>query len=314
MRVLKCVGRRPVPLLGFAAGRLVAGGSRGYDIFDLAAGESRHLPENGTVIPNASSFAVDPRGRWFYTSDGNHGCRVLPLDEAGPGGFPVDPSECHTAALAASPDGTRVAASRSANRVECWHVAVPWRLAWALRDGEKCDLGRIWSEGKGWYTSALAFSPDGRRIGLVERRYDSRRGRPFSHILIRDAATGALVAEAAVGDIGWYVTLRFLADSRRVALLTPDFLDVWDPAGAGLVVRLDKRKSAFRAVAIHPSGRLIGLAGRTAVQLLHPETLGELRSFNWQIGELHSLAFNEDGMLGAAGGTGGQINLWDIDD
>ena len=40
----------------------------------------------------------------------------------------------------------------------------------------------------------------------------------------------------------------------------------------------------------------------------------EIRSFNWNIGKVRCVAFAPDGMTCAAGGSTGQVVVWDVDD
>jgi len=172
MRILHNITARPVGALAFGADRLVAGGSGGFDVYDLAADTRSHFASHFTM--QIFACVIDPRGRWLYFADTWAGCRLLPLDEAGPGRLPGEADAQHVVGLAVSPDGGKVVVSRTrnanVNRVECWEVGDPWRLAWAFRDGEPCGEGPHYSAGRNWWTFAVAFSPDGRHVAAMEYR------------------------------------------------------------------------------------------------------------------------------------------------
>src|SRR5262249_44965391 len=82
MRILQNTSTPPVPFVALRGGRLVAGGSGGFDIYTRPDGERRHIPASGATAP-WPVCAVDPRGRWFCTTDWKKGCRLLPLGEDG---------------------------------------------------------------------------------------------------------------------------------------------------------------------------------------------------------------------------------------
>ena len=43
------------------------------------------------------------------------------------------------------------------------------------------------------------------------------------------------------------------------------------------------------------------------------QTIG-IRSFNWNLGKVRCVVFAPDGMTCAAGGSSGQVVVWDVDD
>jgi WD40 repeat protein len=318
VRILQATAKRPVSLLAFGAGRLVAGGTGGFDVWDLSTGEQRHVPSSGS----SSAWpvcAVDPRGRWFCTTDTTKGCRLFPLgDVEGVGRLPGRLDDQRAYAFAVSPDGGRAVVSRGIapyNRLECWEAGDPWRLAWAFRDGKRCGEGPYFSVGPGWWSFAVAFSPDGGRVAALERRWDAARSRSFSHLILRDVGSGKRLAEAAIGETRNQSALHFLRDGKRLAVLSGDAaLDIWAPPKKKQLAHVRPRGPSFQALAVHPSGRFIATAEGTTVVYRSADTLRELKAFRWGVGKPRCLAFSEDGTLGAAGGDRGQVALWDIDD
>src|SRR5262249_29449288 len=154
-KVLQNTVARMVAGLSFAPGpRLVAGGSGGFDVWDLASEGRAHVPTSDARYLWAC--ACDPLGRWFYAADSTLGCRLYDLAHLGERPLPGAPRTRHVISLAVSGDGTRLALSRGGagfNRLECWSVQREGRFttAWGIRNGEKVDLlGTFFLENGGW--------------------------------------------------------------------------------------------------------------------------------------------------------------------
>jgi WD40 repeat protein len=316
MRVLQNKMPYPVGAVAFGAGRLVAGGSGGIDVWDLANGGSAH--HHAYATPAVWGCAVDPEGRWFYYSDMITRFRVLPLNDAGPGHLPGGTHDQHVVSLAVSPDGGQLVVCRGdynfgKRRVECWKVTTeaPWSLAWAVRAGILVEgRANVVDGHHNWASDSVTFSPDGREVGLTEGRGES------GQVVIRDAATGWKLWEVPAPGVTAAYSIQFTRDGQRLVGLFEKGLELWD--------RRSGRKSAtvkapgrayLRGLAVHPSGRFLATAGGDGVvRFWSPETLRELKSFKWGIGKLHSVAFSPNGELGAVGGDKGQVVVWDVDD
>src|SRR3954453_15182190 len=129
MRILHRDRTLPVAGVGFTPdGRLVAGGSGGFDLYDLVTLRrfSVPLPESRYVF----AFVVDPLGRWLYLSMAQYGCRMHDLMTGAVRPFPgVDEGE-DVVGLTASADGARVAVCRRSFRPG---VGMQWVLScWAV--------------------------------------------------------------------------------------------------------------------------------------------------------------------------------------
>jgi WD40 repeat protein len=318
MRILQNTAEKDVKALAFTHdGGLVAGGNCGFDVWPLPEGVRIHIPSDRTA--HVYGCGAAPGREWFYYSSYDSCFRAFRLDGGESRQLPGPESHSqHVLALAASTDG-RLAVSRdgaTANRVECWLVAGwhDWRLAWCLRDGHLSD--RIDDRPKAgrqetWH-SAVAFSPDGATLAVVE-------GRPTTevyHLALRDAATGRLRSEIATELFLSRIPLHFTRDGTRLVTMKEARLDLWDIArGEHVLTAAAPGRAHFWAMAVHPSGRFLATAGGDgAVRYWGVDSLREVRSFKWGVGKLHSVAFNADGSLGAAGGGKGKVVLWDVDD
>jgi WD40 repeat protein len=73
-------------------------------------------------------------------------------------------------------------------------------------------------------------------------------------------------------------------------------------------------RPAIKRLAWHPTGKLLAVAAdKPAVSFLDARTGATLAQFDWQIGNVRSLAFSPDGLTCAAGGTSKAFAVWDVD-
>lgn len=315
MRILQNAVDRDVTALLFApGGKLVAGGSGGFGVWDLLTGASTSVPLPSLKTSYPYCWAADPRGEWFYYSSHDTGFWAIRLDGSGSRRLPDERATQHVLALAVAPDG-RLAVSRDgsglANRIECWIVRSwdDWRLAWCLRDGEaSATIDTSPPSRPSVWNSAVAFSPDGGTLAVIERVAEGEQ------LVLRDAAAAPLVRIPTGANL-WRVPLLFLPCGKRLATLRDTELDLWDVAAAAHPAKvIAPGRANFRGLAVHPSGRFLATAGGDGVvRLWDAQTLRPGEAYKWGIGKLHSVAFNEDGTLGAAGGAKGKVVVWDVD-
>src|SRR5262249_56609771 len=125
VRLFRNTMARPVGGVSFGPGglTLVAGGSGGFDIWELAT--STHTFVASHAVKYLYGCVHDPLGRWVYLSDYLGGFRLLPLagHEARPA--PGSPPEPHGTSFDLTPDGGQLVMNRGgagSNRVECWKI------------------------------------------------------------------------------------------------------------------------------------------------------------------------------------------------
>jgi WD40 repeat protein/tRNA A-37 threonylcarbamoyl transferase component Bud32 len=267
-------------------GRWIASG--GWDktvrLWDALTGEScATLPHPGIV----RTLAFGPDGTWLVS--GTDGDERLRLWDVATGRFrkyiqgPAGRSEV----IVVSPDGRRVAAM--VWRPEGKHLAI-------------CDV----ESGKPLFAAeggALAYSPDGRWLGIAEP--DGRT------IGLRDARTYDVV-ERFRGHEAEVLSLAFSPDSRLVATCGDDrTVRVWQING-GTCQELRGHTNNVFAVAFHPDGARLASAGRDGAIWLWDLARGDAvarlpghTSYVW------SLAFSPDGTTLASGSGDFTVRLWD---
>jgi WD40 repeat protein len=150
--------------------------------------------------------------------------------------------------------------------------------------------------------SGLAFHPNGEQIYFAEESVGvvCARIKPFhvwevvhhwpnepQEVRLTISSDGEMLAIAEKG------VLRFLgltSGSRRELRLRGEPNDIQ----------------------FQPGTHLLGVATRTdTVTLVDADTASVAKQFQWNIGQVHSVAFSWDGTLAAAGGTLGRLVVWD---
>jgi hypothetical protein len=311
MRLLQNTVARPVCGVSFGPGgrTLAAGGSGGYDVWDLIT------PSNAFIRAHAVKYlygcTYDPLGRWVCVSDYLGGFRLLRPDGP-PIRLPGSPSDHHVISFGVSTDGGRLVVTRggaSSNRIECWDIRPPasFQPLWAIRDGQPVDPeGPFFYNHSNEFCDAVAVSLDGRTVVTRDRG-------PV--ITVRNPDTGLAVAGFGPPAAGLGVRLALAPDEGTLFVNDRGVLERWDLAAGKQTARVSvPGRSHFTGLAVHSAGRLVAtVSGDGQVRLWNSATLKQVGTLKWPVGKLHSVAFSPDGILAAAGGDKGRIVVWDVD-
>jgi WD40 repeat protein len=242
-------------------------------------------------------------------------------------------------ALAASPDGTRLATTAVDGTVRLWSVETgdegrPDRRADRLverRTGAAIDA---------------AFSPDGRTLvtsgddlalhvidlvaGGAPRSLlghtDAARALTFSRdgrtlysaggdgvVRAWDLATGA--SRAYAGHDGRVRTLALSSDQRYLASGGADGLVVvWDLVHGGRATALRGHAAEVRWVAFSPRGARLASAGWDGTARLWDLADGSARVWHADDDKVQCVEFSPDGAQLASAGADGAVRLWSVDD
>ncbi|KAF7967836.1 hypothetical protein HWV62_32906 [Athelia sp. TMB] len=203
-------------------------------------------------------------------------------------------------------------------------------------------------EGHTSVVSAVAFSPDGRRVvsgswDETVRAWDAETGAliaaPFNghtasvysvafspdgqwiasgsrdnSVCVWNAETGALIAGPFAGHTDWVNSVAFSPDGQRIASGSRDkSIRIWDPQTGALVAGpFEERTSAVNAVVFSPDGRRIASgSGDDTVRVCDAET-GALVAgpFEGHTRTVYSVAFSPDGKLIASGSEDNSVRVW----
>lgn len=321
LRILQNTVARSVGGVSFLPGnrRLVAGGSGGYDAWDLTTASPKHIKSH--AVKYLYGCACDPLGRWVYVSDYLGGFRLLPLDEQEAPPAPGSPFNRHVTAFSLTPDGGRLVMSRGgagSNRVECWAVGLPRSLLplWTIQDGEPVasDTPYLLNQSI-WFTNGVAIGRNGKAVGTVESRSNSTSGdKPL--VVLRDGITGRLVADFGQSETSFRARIEFETDERALFVWDDRIMERWDvKTGRRTNRQPAPGRAALQGLAVHPSGRfLVTVAGDGRARYWNSADLSPLRALRWEAGKLHTVAFSPDGALAAAGGDKGQVVIWDVEE
>lgn len=126
-------------------------------------------------------------------------------------------------------------------------------------------------------------------------------------------------------DGTWVRRFLFLNESTVVALGWPtDFEDgpppsgpgrgsVWDVTGRSFVTALEGHADRITALAVSADGKqVVDVALDGTAILRDPRTWAVRKTFVWDVGKLHSVAFSPNGETCAAGSEDGRVVVWDM--
>jgi WD40 repeat protein len=317
MQILRNTMARPVVGVSFGPGQsLIAGGSGGYDFWDLTSASREFLPSH--AVKYLYGCTLDPRGGCAYVTDYIGGFRILTprADAALPA--PGSSHDRHVTSFDLTRDGKRLIMSRGgagANRVECWKVPRPGAFMplWSLRNGKPVPMDDPHYHGSAkWFTNGVAISRNGKTLVTAETRSGASGNNPL--VVLRDAGTGKSIAELGRSSTSFQARPDFAPDGHAVYLWEERLLERWDLKAGRCTQQLPAGARAyFRGLAVHPAGRtLIVVSGDGQVRYLNAVDLSVLRTIKCGIGKLHAVAVSLDGAKVAVGGEKGQLAVWDF--
>jgi WD40 repeat protein len=256
----------------------------------------------GGYTPGGLQFAPDGRSLWWRRVDGR-------------GGYDRDTRDYLNQSFAISVTSHNAFASASGVRVISQH-AMP----------DYCLVGWEWTKAgwmRRWTVSiadlaleSLTLSGDGAYLGLIAR--NALGGRWIENprqVELWDGTTGKVLSTGHY-PYAYAPRLHFAPDAHQLVGINDMTLLVWSAPGLGepRLIRNDNRKD-YTAVAFHPAGRRLYAASNDGtVQLFDTENWERVERFSWKIGRPKSVAVNAEGTLAAAGGEGGEIVIWDVDE
>ncbi len=143
-----------------------------------------------------------------------------------------------------------------------------------------------------------------------------RKPRYKPYLVIRDAASGKSLIDLGTSAANFQVELAFSTDGKTLFAWDTVFLERWDITKAQRSHQIPALGRAyFRAMAVHPAGRVVVTAsGDGQIRYWDMTDLSLKRLHKSGIGNLHSVAISSDGTMLAAGGEKGQVVVWDFEE
>jgi RNA polymerase sigma factor (sigma-70 family) len=197
----------------------------------------------------------------------------------------------------------------------------------------------------GWYTTALAYSPDGKLLATTgsERGlclWDADSGKlssvlipslqtyavafsPDSKSLVAsgqypqfhlfNVATGRQVQTFGGHEKGGTMCYAFSPNGAAIATGGHDNrVRVWDAATGRELRQLHGSDGSILSVAYSPDGSLIAGSGNSRTVFLWDAATGTPRKLNGHEGQAWRVAFSPDGKLLASGGSDKTVRIWDV--
>jgi WD40 repeat protein len=213
---------------------------------------------------------------------------------------------------------------RTGHRAPLWfHPDESWLLAWCygippvrwdLPDGTCRDAWTAPRQTVSYYLhGGWRVAPRGDRLHRIEHLKEA--GNWFYHIELVHPATGQVMRKVKSSPRFWHWdTARVLPDDRHLVAFAGSLVIVEDIVEDRTVLRRRGGRKGIDLVAIAPDGsRVITTPGNKEVQVWTPPDWPEPQAYSWPIGRVTCLAIAPDGQRAAAGGSSGQVIIWDLD-
>jgi WD40 repeat protein len=310
MRVLQAKTKRPLDVLAIGAGGHVAAASSAFeatghvDVWEVASGKVvfTHAGARG----NRQSLAFTPDGGHLFVG-GEDAVEVF--DTRSWAAQPAPPLELGRPSFVLSADGGRFLLTASENytgTTACFEIEGGTRFR------------NQWSVGPDQYLlyGDPALSPDGARVAVS--MHDGFRDHVRNVVQLRDADTGKVLRTIDFDLKGAdpIQQIAFSADGAQVLVRALGrVVKVYDAAtGQPAGELLHPGRPYVTGMAVHPNGQVACSRNNGTVCLWNLETRELVRTLDWKLGKLMSIAFAPDGSIGAAGTEDGQVVVWDVDE
>ncbi len=187
-----------------------------------------------------------------------------------------------------------------------------WRL---IDNGDALRREQVWSRlvpGLGLGQCMLpAASPAG---DLLVLDFSVLAPAPLKCLVLR-TADGETVCELAA-SVSHALYPRFAPDGSELFVGLRTNVLAWDTrlGGEPRTVYTNPQRRHFRDLAVSPDGRVLaGLTADDAILFIDRATGQFLRTYDFQVGKLNCVAFTPDGTRCVAGGSQGQVLLFDVE-
>ncbi|WP_439626699.1 WD40 repeat domain-containing protein [Gemmata sp.] len=306
MRVLHAKTPRPLDLLAIGsqvhiAAACSAFGVRGnVDVWDLASGKHMTTGAPETV----SDLAFTHGGLSALVVEQGHLIAFDVVNE-------LRLDKCEPRHIL-----PRFAMSADGSRLLSWEGPFDGGGAICLVAESDLRFHRAWSEhshGRGRFDVA-AIDPNGAKAAFVEKSTSST-GRSVLTLSVRNAGTGSEYTSTVLDPTTRVEQLQFSADSTKLlARKSGRVVQVFDaetgrPAGE----LVHPGRPYLSGMAVHPNGTVACSRNNGTVCLWNLERCELVRTLDWKLGKLVSVAFAPDGTVGAAGTEDGRVVVWDVD-